>query len=286
MNDQLADFRGTGERYLVYIRVSGEGSPCSLTIAGNDIYDSLRKSGFHDQLTQPQSGERRLLCGLQHDGAAGRQGGSQFPRSHQQREVPRDDLSDDSNRLAQCVSQVLRARRVGNGDRNRIALDLGGPARHVAKQVRGQGHVGCFRDAERLSIVETLDVAELFSVSLQQIGELPDQTTTFRGGHLSPRSMVEGLARGVYCLLDVVTIALCHLRQYLAGRGIVGWESLAGSGVHPLAIDQHLAGFFDEVRDLRMDLRGNCDAHTSSFGKSEVNRRPARDKPRMPNGQK
>ena len=41
-----------------------------------------------------EGGEGRLLRGLEHDRAPGRQGRAQLPREHQQGEVPRQDLEE------------------------------------------------------------------------------------------------------------------------------------------------------------------------------------------------
>jgi hypothetical protein len=118
---------------------------------------------FLNQFAEAQAGKRSLLRRLDDHGASRGQCRSQLPGRHQQREVPRDDLTDYSNRLAQGVGQKLP------GNRNRIAFDLGGPACHVAEQVNGQRDVGHPRDLQRLSVVEHFQFGELFQVLLQQI---------------------------------------------------------------------------------------------------------------------
>ena len=45
----------------------------------------------------------RLLGRLEHDAVAGGQRRRQLPGRHQQREVPRDDLADDAERLVEVV---------------------------------------------------------------------------------------------------------------------------------------------------------------------------------------
>ena len=109
---------------------------------GDHVDHAVGHAGLGDQLGQPQRGQRGLLGRLEHHGVAGGQRRAELPRGHQQREVPRDDLPDDADRLAQRVGVEVRAGHVGHRDVDRVALDLGGPAGHVVEQVRGQRHVG------------------------------------------------------------------------------------------------------------------------------------------------
>ena len=81
--------------------------------------------------------------------------------------------------------------------------------------------------------------------------------------------MVERMTRGSHRLFDIFAIAFDDLRQNFTSCGIVCRESLAGSGIHPLPVDQHFSGFVDKIRDLRMNLRGNRDTHTSSLDRAE-----------------
>ena len=93
LHDQLADLGRAGERDLVHVRVRGQRGAGGLAEAGDDVDHAVGDAGLGDQLGQPQRGQRRLLGGLEHHGAAGRQRRAELPRRHQQREVPRDDLA-------------------------------------------------------------------------------------------------------------------------------------------------------------------------------------------------
>src|ERR1700740_1452727 len=81
------------------------------------------------------------------------------------------------------------------------------------------------------------------------------------------------MAGSPHGLLDIFAISLGDLRENLASRWVVRGESLAGRGVSPPAVDQHFSWFVDELRDLRKDLRGKCDAHTSSLVRQAITRR-------------
>ena len=114
VDDQLANLRGTGEGDFVHIRMRGQRAAGGFAVTRNDVDDALREACFRNQFSQTKRRKRRLLCRLQHDGAAGRERGTKFPGSHQEREIPRDDLPNDADRFPQCVCQILRTRSVGH----------------------------------------------------------------------------------------------------------------------------------------------------------------------------
>ena len=66
------------------------------------------------ELAEPQGGQRRLLGGLEDHRAAGRQRRAELPARHQQREVPRDDLAADADRLLARVGEDARVARPGS----------------------------------------------------------------------------------------------------------------------------------------------------------------------------
>jgi hypothetical protein len=84
------------------------------------------------------------------------------------------------------VGVELCARRVGNRDRERVAVDLRREPRHVVEQVRRQRYVGGARHADRLAVVERFDHGELVCVFEDQIGDPPDQPPAFRRGQAVP----------------------------------------------------------------------------------------------------
>src|ERR1035441_3233637 len=85
MDDQLADFGGSCEGNLVDVGMRGQRGPCGFAVARNNVHYAFREAGFHDQLAKTQRGERRLLCGFQHDCAARGQSWTKFPRRHEER---------------------------------------------------------------------------------------------------------------------------------------------------------------------------------------------------------
>jgi hypothetical protein len=102
---------------------------------------------------------------------------------------------------------------------------------------------------------------------LEKVSEFPDESATLGCGHPAPRPVIKRFASSLHSLIDVFAIAFRDLSKNFTGSRIVSRKSLSGSGVDPTAIDQHLSWLVDELRDLWMNLRGNCDAHTSSLFK-------------------
>ena len=92
-------------------------------------------------LREAEGGERRELGGLQYDRVPRGEGWGDFPRDHQEREIPRHDLPHDSHRL------VARELGVGELRPTRVMVQVTGDERDV--QVA--------RLADRLAIVQALE---------------------------------------------------------------------------------------------------------------------------------
>src|SRR5205807_5637883 len=56
--------------------------------------------------------EGRLLCGLEHASAACSERRRELPSGHQERIVPRNDLTSDANRFLQCKTHGIVRNRV------------------------------------------------------------------------------------------------------------------------------------------------------------------------------
>jgi hypothetical protein len=68
-----------------------------------DDVEHARRQQVADELHQHQDRGRRLLGRLEHHAVAGGQRGRQLPHGHQDREIPRDDLADDAQRLVEVI---------------------------------------------------------------------------------------------------------------------------------------------------------------------------------------
>ena len=215
-----------------------------------DVHDAIGNAGFLEQFTEPKCREWRLLGGFEHHRAAGRERRAKFPSRHEQREIPRDYLADDADRLAQSVTEKPRAGRVGNGNWKRVAVNFGRPPRHVAEQVDGERNVGHACDSERFAIVQGFEPGKLLQILLQQIGQLPNCPPAIGRRHSAPRPGLKGRARRLDRTVDVSLITGRDLANHIACGRIKSGKGFARSRLDPLAVDQHASRF---ARDALLD---------------------------------
>src|SRR5699024_1242742 len=104
---------------------------------------------------------------------AGGQGRSQLPHSHEDREVPRNDLTDHTEGFVEVV---------GDG----VVVDLGQPALlgadgtgEVAEVVDGQRKVGVEAFAHGLAVVPGLGDGEQFEAVLHAVGDPVEDVRPF-----------------------------------------------------------------------------------------------------------
>ena len=255
VDDQPANFRRAGEGNLVHALMRRERGAGGFAEPGDDVDHAFGQTGFEQQFAQAQRREGRLLGGLEDDAVSGGEGGAELPGGHQQREVPRDDLPHDPQRLPQGKGMKARAGRVGHTDRNGVALDLRGPAGHVMEQVGGQRHVGDARDGAGLAVVQRLQLGQFIRVFQDEVADAPDQPAPFAGRHAPPGAGFEGAPRGGDRPVDVLPLAVRHPRDDRSVRRVEDLEGLARRGGHPLAADQVVFGPGQPGCDLGVDCR-------------------------------
>ena len=113
-------------------------------------------------------------------------------------------------------------------------MDLVGPAGVVAEAVDHQRQVGVAALADRLAVVEGLELGQLVDVLLDQVGQLVHQPAAVAGVHLAPGApVVERLAGGLDGQVDVggVPSATSAITSSVAG--------LTVSNVLPLTLSRH-----------------------------------------------
>src|SRR5262245_8329233 len=200
-----------------------------LAEALDDVEHARRDLRLGEHLGQQRRGQRRPLGGLEYDGVAGRERGSDPPRGEHQRRVPGHDQPGHADRLAERVVDELVA------DLERAAVELGDDSRVVVEVLRGAvGEPVHLRDRQA-------DVAHL---GLDQLGRaLADaggDTAQHRGPLLGlgarPLAVVEGAPGGLDRRVDVGLAPVGDVGEDRVGRGIKRLERAGGLAGHELTV--------------------------------------------------
>ena len=94
---RLPNFSRTGERDLVDIGMIDERA-ASFARAGHDVNHAFGQLRLLKNFGQMQSGDRVVSAGLRTHGVSAGKCGREFPRRHQQRKIPGNDLAGDAER--------------------------------------------------------------------------------------------------------------------------------------------------------------------------------------------
>ncbi len=91
-----------------------------------DVDNAFGKFRFLENLREAHRGDAGGLGGFDHNGIAAGERGGDFPRSHEQRKVPRDDLADDAEGFGGAAGEsVLELVRPAGGDKRNGAATSG-----------------------------------------------------------------------------------------------------------------------------------------------------------------
>ena len=129
------------------------------------------------------------------------------------REVPGDDLADDTQRLVDGVRDLVLGRLDG------VALDLVRPAGVVADGADRSLDIRFPRPAKRLAVIERLEGSELVRVRLNELRELVEELAALEAGAIETPDGVERLLRNLDGDVDVLGGSLGHLGDdFAVGR--------------------------------------------------------------------
>ena len=183
-----------------------------------------------DQLGQQQDADGRAFGGLEHHRVACGQCRRELPCGHQDRKIPRNDLTDHTERLMQVI-------------RHGVLVDLADAAflrtqgtREIAKVIGGERDVGIQRFANRLAVVHGFGIGQQLQIGLDAIRDFQQHIGAGRGIGLAP--FFGGGVGGVQCQLHVFRGRARGLRVDLAGDGRDHIEILALHRRHKLATDK------------------------------------------------
>lgn len=230
LKDQTANLGRTSEGNLVDVHVVRDGVTSNTTQARDDVDNTLGEASFLDQLTHVQTRERGLLSGLDDNGVTSGKRRGDLPRPHEDGEVPRNDLTTDTNGFVAGVGEGLR---VGV---NSLAVNLVGPSGVVANATHGQPQVN-LGHAEGLAVVQGFNGSYLLKVALHKIRKLVDEPAPVRRGNIAPLALEGGTGRshgGIDILLGGF---LNGCNGLLVGR-VNGFDGLALGSLDVLVVDE------------------------------------------------
>ena len=219
---QLAAHAGrTGEAQFADVGTVGQHLADGRRIPGDDGQRPLRQSRLIGQFGQGDGGERRLAGGLDHGGAARREGRTQFSRQHGGGEVPRRDQGARPDRLAIGQDQMAQRAVLRFADQT---LGLAGEPFQKAVGV-GDLALGLF---ERLAVLQRHQGAQSLGVLVDQRRPGPQEGRAFV--RIAPGPVGEAFGRRRNGALRFGRAQIGHMADDLAGRRIVNGDARAIRG--------------------------------------------------------
>jgi hypothetical protein len=228
LHDQTAGSGLTGERDLGDPRARREWLTRLGAEAVDDVDDTRRKQ-VADDGDQVQDRRGRLLGRLENDSVACSKCGSELPHGHEDREVPRNDLSDDAEGLVEVVGHRVLV------DLRQRTLLRPNASGEVAEVVDGERNVRVEGLSDRLTVVPGFGERDGLQVLRDPVGDLVEDDGTLCCRGLAPgRSGGMGRIEGE---LDVLGRGAGDLAEVLTGDGSRVLEVLPLDGWYPLATD-------------------------------------------------
>src|SRR6202040_670824 len=197
-----------------------------------------------DEAHQIEDRRGGLLGRFEHDGVARGQCKRELPGGHQDREVPRDDLADHTERLMEVIRDGVV---IDLGQRTLLRPDSPGK---IAEMIDGQRQVGGQRLPDGLAVVPRLGQGQRLQVLFDAVGDLVEDVGAFGGGRLAP--LRRGGVGRIESLVDVGVVRAGHFAERLSGHGCRILEVLTAHRRDPFTADEvFVAGFVRHQRVRR-----------------------------------
>ena len=164
-----------------------------------------------DELGQHHDADRGLLGGFQDHAIAGGQSRGEFPDRHQDREIPRDDLADDAERLVEMIGDG------GLVDFREAAFLGAGAGGEIAEMVDGERNVRKRGLADRLAVIDRLDIGEQVEILLHPVGDAVEDQRAGGHGLLAP-----GLGGGMGGIERQIDIGLVERAAWVKTWPVMG----------------------------------------------------------------
>ena len=226
----FADRRRAGEGHLGDHRMRNE---IFRDLGGNAVEQidrAVGEAGIGKGADHRGAGGRRLLGGLEDDGAAGGKGGRDLADRLRHRIVPGRERGDDAERLLH--HHLLHPAPPG-GDEASIGADalFGEPADHVVGIAQFRAGLG-----QWLALFQGQDRRDLLDARLEIVGGGMQQPGAVAGRRLAP--LAEGVLGGGKRAVHLGLPRLGDAADLAAGRRIEHRQCLAADAVGPFAGDE------------------------------------------------
>ena len=229
LGDDLAHLGRAGESELVDVRMVDDGR-AGVAESGDDVDHTFGQVGFGENLRQVHGGDGRGLGRLKHAGVSAGQGGSEFPRGHEQREIPRDDLSGHAEGLRFAPGKSV--------------VEFVRPPR-VVEKVRGdERQVDITALADGFAAVEGFNHRKIAHLFLQEAGDAEEIFAALASRHFAPGLFV-GAAGGLDRFVHIGRGALCDFGVLFFGGRIDRGEIFTRRWFDKFAADEEFVARLD-----------------------------------------
>src|SRR5450631_1028539 len=229
LHDQPARCRLAGEGDLRDAWRGGERLAGLKAEAVDNVEHAWRQK-IPDQIDPDHDGSGRLLGRFQHHAISRSYRRSQLPAGHQQREVPRNDLAHDTERLVEMISDSVVV------DLGKAALLTADGAGEVAEMIDRERQVGRRGLADRLAVVPGLGECKKIEILLHAVGDLVENDRALGNAGATP-SILGGM-RGVERGFNILLVRTRDLAKHLAVYRREILEVPAGARLGPFAADE------------------------------------------------
>lgn len=203
----------------------------------HNVDNTCRESSLLQNFAEHQRSERSLLCRFDHDCAACCQSWSYLPSHHQERIVPRDDLSDHSNRLFD------RHADVGMEELESAALDFIGQTSEVTEHVSCEWDVFIQAHGNGFPIIERFIVGEPLDILLNKVSNFEQNFASLVSVGLPP-NIIESLPGCMYSCIYIQLASRNGLPNNLFSSGVDDIKRFPSLRIYKFTINEQFAQNF------------------------------------------
>lgn len=232
----MADFGGAGECEFVQIRMVEEVLAGLGACAGDDVQHALRKN-VSDEADEFQYGKGGVGGRLEDDGVASSKSRSEFPTSHEEREVPRNDLAYNADRFTENEGQgVVVEKLCGAFFRTDAACE-------VTEMVSAHGDIDSGGFTDRFAVVKGFNEREVSRVCVDDVSDLEEKILAFNRAGVA--IAFKGFVGSLDCFVYIFLRCFCAFGEKCAVCRIMGFEYAAVRSGNPLAVDEKIILFLE-----------------------------------------